>query len=98
MLVFAGPAGAALGPVNVTSPSISGSPVAGQALHCSPGTWAPAPTGYAYSWQRDLTTTVGSGGSTYTVDAADVGHEITCIVVASDSLGTSLPALSVPPV
>src|SRR5258708_21810168 len=97
-LGFAASASALGGPVNVLPPSISGSAVAGQTLACSPGTWAPTATGYSYSWQRDVATTIASSGNTYTVTAADVGHAITCEVVASDSLGTSLPAVSVPPV
>jgi hypothetical protein len=94
LLAFAAPA-SAIGPLNVTPPSISGSAVQGQTVTCDPGTWLPAPTGYSYSWQRNALTTVGSG-NTYMLTAADVNQAITCQVVAQDAGGSSLPAISVP--
>jgi hypothetical protein len=63
---------------------------------CAPGTWVPTPTGYSYSWQRNVTTTIGGSSDEYTLTAADVGQAITCTVVAQDSSGSSLPAVSVP--
>src|SRR5947209_5751981 len=94
--VASSPAYAGLGPVDVTPPSISGSAQQGQTVTCLPGTWLNSPTGYAYSWQRDVTTSVGSSSSTYALTAADVGHAITCTVVASNSSGSSAPAVSAP--
>jgi hypothetical protein len=98
LLFSAGPASALGGPLNVTPPSISGSVVQGQTVTCSPGTWQPAPTGYSYSWQRNATTTIGGTGDTYTLTLADVNQAITCQVVARDVAGSSLPAVSIPPV
>jgi hypothetical protein len=98
VLASAGPASALGGPVNVTPPSISGSAVQGQTVTCSAGTWQPAPTGYSYSWQRNATTAIGGTSNAYTLTAADVNQVITCTVIAQDATGTSLPAISVPPV
>lgn len=89
---------AVLGPLNAVPPSISGSAVQGSTLTCSPGSWAPSPTSYSYSWQRDVTTPVGGNSEHYTLTVADVGQAITCTVVTEDSLGSSLPAVSVPPI
>ena len=104
MLLFA-PASYALGlpPVNTTFPAITGTAQAGQTLTCSSGSWTESLGGtgltYAYSWQRDVTTTIGSATNMYTLTAADVGHAITCEVVATDSNGTNpVPAVSVPPI
>jgi hypothetical protein len=90
---------AALGlpPVNVTPPSISGSAVEGATVSCSQGIWLNSPTGYSYSWQRDVTGTIGGSNNTYTLTAGDVGHAITCTVVASNGAGSSLVgAVSLP--
>jgi hypothetical protein len=91
-----GTASALGGPVNAIPPSISGSAVQGSVLTCTPGTWAPAPTGYSYSWQRNVTTTIGGASNQYSLTSADVGQAITCTIVATDALGSSLPALSAP--
>src|SRR5262249_50213752 len=39
-------------PGNVAPPVISGTPQQGQTLSVSTGTWNPAPSSYAYQWQR----------------------------------------------
>jgi hypothetical protein len=83
-------------PVNVLPPSISGSAQQGQTLTCSPGTWLNSPTGYAYSWQRTGSNIGGATGSSYVLTSSDVGQVITCTVVASNSSGKSLPAVSLP--
>jgi hypothetical protein len=75
-------------PVNQTRPVISGTPAVGNVLACSQGTWTNAPTGYAYAWVRDSSTVVGSASS-YTVQAADAGHVLTCSVTASNSAGAT---------
>lgn len=38
-------------PVNTVAPVISGSPLSGQLLTVSTGTWNNTPTGYTYQWQ-----------------------------------------------
>jgi hypothetical protein len=89
--------GLGLVPVNVLPPSITGSAQPGQTLTCSTGTWLNSPTSYTYSWQSDLSNIAGATSSTYTVQNSDVGHSITCSVVASNASGSSLvPAVSAP--
>jgi hypothetical protein len=47
-------------PVNVSLPELSGTPARGTPLQASAGTWSPAPTSYAYQWQK-----LPSGSSTW---------------------------------
>ena len=68
--------------LNTSLPTISGSPVVGQTLTASPGTWSPTPTEYYYDWLRDGEFIVGEYGPTYTPTAADVGKRITVLVAA----------------
>src|SRR3954454_21714692 len=90
-LAVAAPAAQAVGePVNVLPPSISGSAQQGQTVTCSTGTWVPAPTSYAYAWQRDGSAIGGATSSSYDLTAGDVGHLVTCTVVASNGVGPSL--------
>ena len=97
VLLICAPGASALGgPVNTGLPMISGTAQQGQTVTCSTGSWTPAPTGYAYTWQRNVATAIGGTGNTYTLTAADVNQAITCTVVASDALGSSLPAISLP--
>lgn len=78
-------AGAALPaptPVNTSAPALTGTPVAGQTLTCSTGTWANNPSGYTYAWLRDGSPVAGQYASTYVVQRADSGHSISCQVTA----------------
>jgi hypothetical protein len=67
-------------PTNTVAPSISGTPAVGNTLTCNPGTWANAPTSFSYQWQRDGSDISGATASTYTVQTADDGHGLTCVV------------------
>ena len=80
-------------PVNTGRPVISGAAVQGQTLSCSQGAWQNNPTGFAYEWRRDGSQI--AAGQTYTVQAADVAHAITCAVTASNA-GGSTTAVSDP--
>jgi hypothetical protein len=81
-------------PVNTSAPTVSGTPVQGQTLTASQGSWSNNPTGYAYQW-RDCD---GSGGncvdiagatsSTYLVAAGDVGSTVRVTVTASNAGGS----------
>lgn len=92
-----GPIGAAV-PVNSVVPAITGDAVVGQTLYSSTGTWANAPTSYAYQWYMD------SGGgyaamSGFTGDAlliTDIyqGNTFKVGVVASNTTGSSTESLS----
>lgn len=76
-------------PTNVSLPVISGSPIVGQTLTTSVGTWIgnPVPI-YTFQWNRDGTPIGGETGQTYVVDALDVGEDITVTVTATNSEGS----------
>ena len=77
-------------PVNTVAPVASGTPAAGQTLSCSSGSWTGAPTPtYAYTWLRDGVAIAGASGSTYAVQAADVGNGLTCKVTATNENGSA---------
>lgn len=71
-------------PVNTSVPTLTGTPVPGQTLTCSTGTWANNPSGYAYAWLRDGSPISGQSASTYVVQNADSGHSISCQVTAAN--------------
>jgi protocatechuate 3,4-dioxygenase beta subunit len=80
---------------NLMPPTISGSPVVGQTLTASPGTWNLAATTFHYQWFAG-TTPVGSGTPAYSPTAADVGKTITVTVVGSVAGLGSAAATSAP--
>ncbi len=67
----------------------------GVMLTASTGTWSNNPNAFSYQW-KSAGVNVGTNINTYTPVAGDVGHQITCIVTASNGLGPSLPATSLP--
>jgi hypothetical protein len=89
-------------PVNVTLPAISGTARVGSTLSASPGTWTESPTSYAYKWLRcdtlgtNCTGISGANEAAYTLTPADVGSTVRVRVIASNSVGNSAAALSVP--
>lgn len=86
--------GAAIGtpaaPVNTAIPVISGSPVVGQTITSSTGSWSgyPYPT-FAYQWKRGGVAIVGETNATYQVVLADVGQSITVTVTATNASGSA---------
>ena len=80
-------------PANTAAPVVTGSPVEGQTLSSSPGTWSNSPTSYAYAWEdcdssgNNCTTISGASSSTYTLASSDVGHTIRSIVTATNAGG-----------
>ena len=80
-------------PVNTAAPEVLGSPRVGQTLTCSPGEWqaqpALTPSSFSYQWLIDgkLPTTGTDTAKTYTVGTSDVGHSLSCRVVAVNSEG-----------
>ncbi len=81
-------------PKNLTPPTITGQPAAGQTLTCNPGTWSDAES-FAYRWNRDGTPIPGATSPTYVVPAGDAGHVLTCTVTATGD-GGSAAATSAP--
>jgi len=75
-----------LTPVTVhatATPSVSGDAVVGEELTATTGAWLPSFTATSVGWERDGTTVPGATGTTYTLTAADYGHEITAVVTGS---------------
>ena len=89
LLVFSSPALAAgetpsePKPVSTEAPTLTGMPVEGQTLSCSPGRWENNPSGYAYTWLRNGSPIAGQTASTYVVQSADWGASISCQVTAT---------------
>lgn len=83
-------AGTPAAPVNTAIPVISGSPVVGQTLSSSTGSWSgyPYPT-FAYQWKRAGVAITGETNATYVVELADVGEEITVTVTATNDSGSA---------
>jgi hypothetical protein len=93
-------------PANTLAPLASGTPAVGQTLSCTDGSWTGIPTlAFAQRWLRDSAPIPGATGSTYAVQAADVGHGLACEVTATNEVGSvnavsntlDVPAPSTPP-
>ncbi|HEX5984708.1 MAG TPA: hypothetical protein VFY69_10920 [Solirubrobacterales bacterium] len=69
---------------NSTDPGVA--PELGDELSCSPGTWSGSPT-FAYEWLRNGIAIGGANSGTYTVDAADEGKTLQCLVTAQAADG-----------
>jgi hypothetical protein len=85
-----GPVVASGSPLIATGqPSVSGNGAVGKPISVSPGTWSPAATAYSYAWQRCnangriCAPIAGATLATYTVVAADSGHQLLAIVQAT---------------
>jgi len=93
------PAGGA--PANAVAPAILGTPQVGQILAATTGSWANAPTSFAYRWQRcdavgeSCADIAGATGPSYTLTAADAGATIRVAVTAANAVG-SATAVSAP--
>jgi prepilin-type N-terminal cleavage/methylation domain-containing protein len=82
-------------PVNLTLPSISGSPSDGATETASVGTWSQSPTSFSFQWLL-CPTTLGIGcvtisgatADTYVVAGADVGSYLEVEVTASNAVGS----------
>jgi hypothetical protein len=73
-------------PAAVETPYVSRD---GDLLSCTMGAWTGAPTEYAYQWQSDGEANIGTDDPDYAVGDADIGHSITCVVSATNALGTT---------
>ena len=77
-------------PVNVDIPYLGGDGVPGGTLNCTMGNWEGEPDSYQYNWLSDgQPVKSGTGSETYQVLPEDVGHGITCVVTATNSLGST---------
>lgn len=78
-----------VGPVNLTLPVITGSPVVGQVLSSSTGTWSGNPTSYTRQWKKNGVNIGGATGVTYTPVTGDIGGTITVAVTATNATGSA---------
>jgi hypothetical protein len=82
-------------PVNTVAPAIAGTPMVGQALTASDGTWSNTPTSFAYQWLRcngggNSCVSVSNGTpKTYTLVGADAGHTMRVRVTATNADGST---------
>jgi hypothetical protein len=74
-------------PTNTVAPAITGLPHVGRPLACTTGSWfGTQPITYERQWERDGDPIGDATFPTYVVTNADVGHEITCVVTATNSV------------
>lgn len=76
-------------PRSLSRPAITGTARTGLTLASSRGSWAFAPTQYSYQWMRDATDIPGATGSTYLIQAADLGFHLSCRVTAANLHGSA---------
>jgi hypothetical protein len=90
-----------LPPVNTAAPVVSGTPVTGQTLTSTDGSWLDGPTSYSYEWEdcdssgATCVPISGAAASTYTLTARDVAHTIRSVLIATTA-GGSTSATSAP--
>jgi hypothetical protein len=75
-------------PVNTVAPAVTGTVQSRQTLSTTTGTWTGSPTSYSYQWKRGATN-VGANSDSYTLVTADVGSTMTCVVTATNAVGST---------
>jgi len=78
----------ATAPVNTVAPNVTGNYYVGDLLTTTDGTWSGSPTSYSYQWKRGATN-IGTNANTYTLVSADAGLNITCVVTATNAIGST---------
>ena len=85
-------------PTNTATPVVSGSPVQGQTLSTSDGSWTHGPQSYTYAWEdcdssgANCAAISNATASTYTLASSDVGHTIRSVVTATNDGGSGTTA------
>jgi hypothetical protein len=84
-------------PINTAAPGITGTPKVGKELTCTNGSWSGSPTiVYSYQWSRGGEAISLATINTYTVQSADEGYVLSCVVTATNGAGsTAAPAQGV---
>lgn len=85
---FSSPAPDPLPPSNSVAPAISGVGYVERILTSTTGTWLNTPTSYNYQWKKSGSNISGATTSTYVVQLADEGQNLTCVVTAANALGS----------
>jgi hypothetical protein len=73
-------------PVNVDVPFVWQEE---QRMRCTMGNWENVPTSYSYQWMQDDTLPIGANNDTLPMLASNDGHTITCVVTATNSMGST---------
>jgi hypothetical protein len=85
-------------PLSRGAPRVAGRAVVGGVLREAHGSWAGAPTAYAYSWLRcagaGCAAIAGAHGATYRLTQTDIGARIRVQETTSNAAGRSSPAVS----
>jgi hypothetical protein len=82
-------------PVNSSLPVISGTPVEGQTLSTTNGTWNGTTNAFAYQWQdcdssgNACQNIAGATASTYSLGNGDVGRTLRAVVTATNAGGSA---------
>jgi len=80
-------------PVNVSAPTISGTPAVGSTLTTSDGSWTGSGITLGYQWYTcpagGCNAISGATASTYTPTAADGGHSVLAVVTATNHFGSA---------
>ncbi len=89
-------------PLNLTAPTITGSPYVGATLTAGNGTWTGSPTSFSYQWQSssdagDTWSNIGGATSqTYTLTSGEDGKIVRVRVIATNANGPSVAVASLP--
>jgi hypothetical protein len=79
-----------LWPANIGAPQISGSPMPGDTLFCSTGSWTNSPIAYSYKWLRNGVAVAGQTSSTFVVQGTELGATLACQVTAINARGSGM--------
>ena len=74
-------------PSAAVTPAIAGTPQPGSTLSCSDGTWSNATLPFARRWLADGAAVAGQTGTTFAIQAGDVGKHLACEVTARNGTG-----------
>lgn len=76
-------------PTNTVPPKVTGTPLPGDHLSCSDGSWTGSPSSFAFRWNRGGKTLSGANSSGYTVQILDEAQTLSCTVTATNSGGST---------
>ena len=82
----------------LSPPAVAGTAAVGAVLSVTPGLWLVDPAAgqaAAHQWYRDNTAIAGATGLSYTVQASDAGHALTCRETVGAAMAISAP-LAIP--
>ena len=98
-VVYPPPPPPAVKPANTAAPGLSGTPMVGQTLTGSTGSWSgSSPISYGYQWQLCTPTCsniAGATGTTLPLQAGDRSADVRLIVTATNSAGSAQAASGV---